>query len=289
MKKNHKHLTRLLAALALSLCLCAPAFAAGFTDSDSISAVCREAVEQMAAQGVLSGFPDGSFRPEEILTREQGAKIVTYLVLGEKVNELVCAKAPFDDVAADRWSAPWISWCAERKILLGYGDGRFGPDEVLTGDQFAKMLLCALGLARPGNYEGLGAAWIDAVREDARAAGLYEGDPSLESGLPVARQQAALLSWNSDKAARAAGTLPQAAAPTEQPEATVPSSGGSAGGSGSGGGSSSGSASGGSASGSSGGSSASGGASGGSNSGSGSSSGGSSGSGSGDLLLPEVP
>ena len=104
------------------------------------------------------------------------------------MSRLICAKAPFDDVKADRWSAPCIEWCAEQGILLGYGDGRFGPDDTLTGDQFAKMLLCALKLARAGNYAGLGAAWYAAVREDAAAAKLYDGDASMATDRPITTQ-----------------------------------------------------------------------------------------------------
>ena len=189
------------------------AFAAEFTDSGSIGPPYREAVAEMSRRGVLNGFPDGSFQPAETLTREQGAKIVTYMVLGDGVNSLTCTEAPFNDVAADRWSAPCIAWCVERQILLGYGDGRYGPDDTLTGDQFAKMLLCALDLARDGNYRGLGAGWYAATREDARTVGLYTGDLTMETNLPITRQQAALLAWNAVKAAQAV-----------EPQPTVPSS-----------------------------------------------------------------
>lgn len=199
-----------LSICLLASCLCTASFAADFTDSASIGSPYREAVEQMSARGVLNGFPDGTFQPEKTLTREQGAKIVTYMVLGDQVDALRCDKAPFDDVAADRWSSPCIAWCVEREILLGYGDGRYGPEDKLTGDQFAKILLCALGLARDGNYVGLGSAWYSAVREDGVAVKLYDGDTGMITDQPITREQAALLAWNAVKAAE---TLNQPAAP----------------------------------------------------------------------------
>ena len=213
-------------ALLLTLTLGAAAAADGFTDAGEIGSAYRTAVADMSDGGVLNGFPDGSFRPGETLTREQGAKIVTYMVLGDGVDALPGAGAPFDDVAEDRWSAPCITWCVGRGILLGYGDGRFGPADTLTGDQFAKMLLCALDLAREGNYAGLGALWSAAVREDGFAAGLYQGDPAMASDRPINRQQAALLAWNALRAAAKAAQDPiqppvdpppaiQPAAPTE--------------------------------------------------------------------------
>ena len=93
----------ILLALCLMLsCLSISAFAADFTDSGSIGAPYKEAVAEMTARGVLAGFPDGAFHPEETLTREQGAKIVTYMILGDQVNTLRCDKSPFDDVASSR-------------------------------------------------------------------------------------------------------------------------------------------------------------------------------------------
>ena len=202
MKLLHSRVLRLIAALTvLCLLLAVPAAAAEFKDGNSIAVTYREAVDQMAERGVINGFPDGTFQPGGTLTREQGAKIVVSLVLGDKADELTCDSAPFNDVAANRWSAAFIAWCVEREILLGYGDGSFGPADTLTGDQFAKMLLCALGLAREGNYVGLGASWFDAVREDGEAAGLYSGDAAMASDRPITRAQAALLARNALMAA----------------------------------------------------------------------------------------
>lgn len=212
MKSKYIRLLTILLVLGIFAALPGTVYAAGeFTDSGSIGPVYREAVAEMARRGVLNGFPDGAFHPEETLTREQGAKIVTYMILGDQVNALRCDKAPFDDVASNRWSAPCIAWCVEQEILLGYGDGRYGPMDTLTGDQFSKMLLCALKLAREGNYAGLGSEWYSAVREDGKIAMLYEGDASMMTDQPITREQAALLAWNAVKAAEA-----------EKPQPTVP-------------------------------------------------------------------
>ena len=194
---NRKRILRVPVCLVLALCfLIVPTFAAGFTDADAIGAAYRSAVDEMTARGVLTGFPDGSFKPGETLTREQGAKILACLRLGRsEAEELRCEKAPFDDVRADRWSAPCIAWCAERNILQGYGNGRCGPEDMLTCDQYAKMLLCALSLAKNADAY-TGSDWYLSVRADAKAAGLYSGDASMQTAKPITRAQAALLSRN---------------------------------------------------------------------------------------------
>ena len=213
---------RVLRALALLLvCALMCTTALAFTDDKDIGENYKDAVAAMVKKGVIEGYDDGSFKPGETLTREQGAKIIAYLCLGKTAAEaLTCEKAPFDDVAADRWSAPYIAWCVEKNIVNGYGDGNFGPGDTLTGDQYAKMLLCALGLAK--NVSAYtGDEWYKAVRADAKAAGLYDGDPTMESSEPITRGQAALLSWNSSQASEAA----------QKPStpSTPPSGGGSSG------------------------------------------------------------
>ncbi len=165
----------------------------------------------MTERGVLNGFPDGTFQPGGTLTREQGAKITAYMVLGGGVQSLTAQRAPFDDVERSRWSAPYVAWCVGRDILHGYGDGRFGPDDTLTGDQFAKMLLCAMGLARQDHYVGYGAGWADAVRTDGGARGLYAGDVGLMTEEPITREQAALMAYNAYRAAEAEKPAPSSA------------------------------------------------------------------------------
>ena len=206
----------LVLVVVLIICLSAVVFATDFTDGNRIGPAYREAVGQMTARGVLNGFPDGSFQPTGTLTREQGAKIVAYMILGDEVNVLTCSAAPFNDVAANRWSAPCIAWCVEHGILLGYGDGRYGPNDTLTGDQFAKMLLCAFGFGDSARYAGNG--WYEAVREEAAAVALYEGDVGMASNNPVQRQQAALLAWNAIKATEKAEGPITPEAPVEPEE-----------------------------------------------------------------------
>ena len=221
-----KRVSVFLLCLAMAMGLFSTiAFAAEYTDADEIGQVYRQAVDEMTARGVLEGYPDGSFHSEDHLSREQGAKIIAYLCLSASAaEELRCEGVPFDDVTVARWSAPYIAWCAEHGIIHGYGNGKFGPSDVLTGDQYAKMLLCALGLAHAADYTYTGAKWYKAVREDAAAANLYHGNPSMETSQPITRGQAALLSWNTIAAAEA--KKPSPSNPGGVAPSTPPSSNG---------------------------------------------------------------
>ena len=141
--RNLKKILALVLALVLSLSLVTIASGADFNDADEIELT--EAVDVMTAIGVLEGHNTGDFAPKGTLTREQAAKIITYMLLGDSADRLSVASTSFSDVAANHWSAADIEYCTTLGIIAGYGDGRFNPSGTLTGYAFAKMLLTALG------------------------------------------------------------------------------------------------------------------------------------------------
>ena len=136
-----KKLLALVLALVMSMSLVTISNAA-FKDADSIDY--KEAVDVMNAVGVFIGDEKGNFNAKENLTREQAAKIIAYLELGEKAADALVGSATFTDVAATRWSAGFVSYCAQAGVVSGY-DGKFDPAGQLTALQFGKMLLVEIG------------------------------------------------------------------------------------------------------------------------------------------------
>ena len=136
-----KKLLALVLALVMSMSLVTISNAA-FKDADKIDY--KEAVDVMNAVGVFVGDEKGNFNAKENLTREQAAKIIAYLELGEKAADALVGSATFTDVAATRWSAGFISYCAQAGVVSGY-DGKFDPAGQLTALQFGKMLLVEIG------------------------------------------------------------------------------------------------------------------------------------------------
>ena len=93
---------------------------------------------------LMSGITSVSFEPETPTTR---AMIVAVLHrLEGSPNTGVC---DFDDVAADAWYAQAVAWAAENNIVSGYGDGLFGPEDLITREQLASILY------RYAAYKGL--------------------------------------------------------------------------------------------------------------------------------------
>ena len=137
-----KKLLALVLALVMSMSLVTISNAA-FKDADSIDY--KEAVDVMNAVGVFVGDEKGNFNAKDNLTREQAAKIIAYLELGEKAADALVGSATFTDVAATRWSAGFVSYCAQAGVVSGNGDGTFAPAGQLTALQFGKMLLVEIG------------------------------------------------------------------------------------------------------------------------------------------------
>ncbi|WP_294753770.1 S-layer homology domain-containing protein [uncultured Flavonifractor sp.] len=194
MRNLKRTLSLALAAVMLMGMMVVGAGAASkdFTDAGDIKNV--EAVDVMVALGVLEGGDKGDFQPNSILTREQAAKIICYLLLGtESAEKLTTNSAVFSDVAANRWSAPYISYCVNLGILAGDGQGHFFPEGKLTGAAFAKMLLVALGYdASVEKY--VGSDWMINVSSDAIAAGIVPSGLVLANEL--SRQDAAQMAFD---------------------------------------------------------------------------------------------
>ena len=189
MRNLKRTLSLALAAVMLMgmMVIGAGAASSDFTDASKIKNV--EAVDVMVALGVLQGGDKGDFQPNSILTREQAAKIICYLLLGtEAADKLTTNSTVFKDVAADRWSAPYIGYCVNLGILAGDGAGNFFPEGKLNGAAFAKMLLVALGYdPKIENY--VGADWMINVASDAIEAGIAPKGVVLSNEL--SRQDAA--------------------------------------------------------------------------------------------------
>lgn len=119
-----------------------------------------EAIETMTAEGVISGFSDGSFRPRSEVTRGQMASLL------QRALGFPGGSATFSDTAGSTHRAA-ISALASAGMIQGYANGTYRPDERITRGQVATMLVRAFDLPRD---ESPGSAFRDVVgttHEDA--------------------------------------------------------------------------------------------------------------------------
>ena len=189
-----KKLLALVLALVMSMSLVTISNAA-FKDADKISN--KEAVDVMVAVGVLAGYDNGEFGATDTLTREQAAKIIAYLDLGEDIAEALPAVKVFNDVEASRWSAKYIAYCADAGYIAGIGNGNFDPAGKLTGYAFGKMLLCALGY--DAEYEQFtGSSWQINVAKLMKTLDIAKNVSKIPSAV-LTREEAAQYALNTLK------------------------------------------------------------------------------------------
>uniref|UniRef100_B8HV14 S-layer domain protein n=1 Tax=Cyanothece sp. (strain PCC 7425 / ATCC 29141) TaxID=395961 RepID=B8HV14_CYAP4 len=118
----------------------APAIAATFTDVDQHWA--RPFIEQLADANVIAGFPDGTFRPNQPVTRAQFAAIVRQAFNQSRVREY----RGFNDVPTNFWATPAIQKAFETGFLSGYPGGLFLPNQEIPKVQVLVSLASGLRL-----------------------------------------------------------------------------------------------------------------------------------------------
>lgn len=96
-----------------------------------------EAVQAFVGKGVVQGYPDGTFKPGQNVTRGEAAKMIADTFGFQTSN----ARSSFNDVNADAWYYGSVSVLAKKGILNGYKDGSFKPNQPITRAEIAKIIV----------------------------------------------------------------------------------------------------------------------------------------------------
>lgn len=166
---------------------------AAFTDQSDI-AVDSDVVDTMTALGVIEGYLDGSFRPDDTVTRGEMAKMIYVVRTGRSDASAYNDDATtFTDIG-DHWARGYIKYCNSLGIIAGHSATRFAPDDTVTTQEAAKMLLVTLGYN--AETAGLvGAGWGTKTNALADENGLLE-DVVNGTTQALPRQYAAQLIYN---------------------------------------------------------------------------------------------
>ncbi|MGB9552927.1 MAG: S-layer homology domain-containing protein, partial [bacterium] len=152
-------------------------------------------------EGVVNGYPDGTFRPDGLLTRAEFAKMV---ILALKISPSYPSAPTFSDVSKDHWGFSYIEAAAKAGLFKGFPDGSFRPEEPVTKEQILTVIVRNAGwkLVQPSNptFPDLSPEnWASSYVETALQEGFIEkGDYRLcgefwGAGIPATRGQTALL------------------------------------------------------------------------------------------------
>lgn len=105
------------------------------------------AVNTLATLGMVSGYPDGSFRPNDPITRAEFCTIA--LAFAYEPEDATCS---FTDVFVSDWFYPYVAQASTYGWIGGYPDGSFGPREHITRTEVTTIVNRMLGREADRNF-----------------------------------------------------------------------------------------------------------------------------------------
>lgn len=131
MLKRSKFIIALLATLSIGL---TPMQGEAEATSDIKGHWAEDRIGLLISEGIIAGYPDGTFKPNNDITREEASKIVS-----EYVGERKTGSVELKDIAGI-WSEDYIKHLYLEKIVNGYLDGTFKPKNNIIRSEFATMV-----------------------------------------------------------------------------------------------------------------------------------------------------
>lgn len=135
-------------------------------------------IQDFVSKGYLKGYPDGTFRPDNSITRAEFVRIANkYFGFKNKGNE------NFSDVNSSDWFYNDICIAKEEGYINGYEDGTFKPDKTITREEAAKIIVSIQGkvdvnIDKINNFTDgyMVSDWAKKYVEGAIEAGYIKGD-----------------------------------------------------------------------------------------------------------------
>ncbi|HEY9630644.1 MAG TPA: S-layer homology domain-containing protein [Coleofasciculaceae cyanobacterium] len=107
----------------------------------------RPFIAALAQRGIVTGFSDGTFKPDEPVSRSQ------YAALIETIFQTDTAQNPiaFNDIPENFWATPAINTAVKTGFMKGFPEGTFQPDQPISRVQVLASLVNGLKVAQPAS------------------------------------------------------------------------------------------------------------------------------------------
>lgn len=184
-KEKEKNMKKLYAAVLILLMLVQPVCMAAETPS------AEDMQSLMATLKIMNGYPDGDFHLNEAVTRAQFAKIAVAASSWRNTVSQTVQTSPFSDVLYTHWAAPYIKAAAANKLVTGYPDSTFQPDNRVTLAEAVTVSVKLLGYSD----EDFTSAWPYGQMGVAGNIGLLKGIDA-GAGTQLTRGQVMTLMYN---------------------------------------------------------------------------------------------
>lgn len=174
--------------------LCSLLFPAFSYANDIEGTKYEEAIVKLAALNTIKGYEDGSFKPENTITRAELATIITF-VLGLQDAADLAKETPtrFSDVKTNEWYTGYINIAANENVISGYPDGTFKPSENVSYSEAVTMLVNALGLKQVVDKSG--GTWPSNYMSKASQLGITKVLSSVNGSAKAIRGDVFLMAW----------------------------------------------------------------------------------------------
>ena len=154
-------------ALALVLSTFAMSFATYTDEAAQKEANCEGQVAVLSALGVITGYPDGEYKPANVVTRAEMAALVIR-AMGFSDVQTTGYETGFSDVPKEAWCSGVVKKASDLGLVKGYPDGSFKPSNTVTYNEALTMIVRALGYKE----EGLTGSWPQNYVNQARTLDL---------------------------------------------------------------------------------------------------------------------
>lgn len=144
----------------------------------------KDQIQELVQNGIVSGYPDGTFKPDNEITRAEFVRVAT---LALKIADRNSDKPTFSDVYPADWFYQTVEGAVYAGIAKGYPDGTFLPNAMITREEVCVMLELGLGKADVANNNAQSktsftddasiAAWARGFVVTANQDGLIKGYP----------------------------------------------------------------------------------------------------------------
>jgi uncharacterized protein YkwD len=104
------------------------------------------AIRYLKDNGIIEGYADGSYKPDQTVNRAEFTKIIVEAELGSDPTSF--ADNCFPDVRSSDWFASYVCYAKKEGIISGYPDGYFRPANTINLVEAAKILVSTLGVER---------------------------------------------------------------------------------------------------------------------------------------------
>ena len=127
----------------------------------------------------VSGYPDGTVKPNNLITREEVATIFFRLLTDESRADYITEYNPYPDVASDRWSFYAITTLTNGGIMTGRNDGTFDPGAYITRGEFAVVAaqFSDAQYSGPDQFSDISSHWARSYINRAAYEGWTTGYP----------------------------------------------------------------------------------------------------------------